>query len=207
MNQIEQAKAQLSKDALLKTLIETIQLDYEWQPEQQGDVYFRLLRAIIGQQVSVKAANAIHQRFLYLFEDQYPHAAKLLTMDIATLRSAGLSRQKAHYVQNVASYFTAQALLHEDWTPWTDEAIIKKLTEIKGIGQWTVEVTLMFCLNRGDVFPIDDLGIQLTMQRLYDLPPDKRQLKKRMAAIAANWQPHRTLACYYLWSWKHSWSS
>lgn len=205
MDILRQARSHLSQDLQLKALIDRVELDYQWRPEQQGDVYFRLLRAISGQQVSVKAADAIHQRFLNLFEDQYPHAQQVLEMDAATLRSAGLSRQKVAYVQNVAAYFTEQNLLNQNWTNWENEAIIKKLTEIKGIGRWTVEVVLMFCLNRGNIFPIDDLGIQLTMQRLYNLESDKRQLKKSMKEIANNWQPYRTLACYYLWSWKHRW--
>ncbi|MEN0050887.1 MAG: DNA-3-methyladenine glycosylase 2 family protein, partial [Bacteroidota bacterium] len=166
---IEQAIAHLKQDQKLKSIIESVDLDYHWHPGETGDVYLKLMSSIIGQQVSVKAAAAIEERFLNLFEDYYPHAEQVLALDLETLRGASLSRQKAQYVQNVAQYFTENQLFDTDWSTWGNEEIMKKLTAIKGIGEWTVQMNLMFCLNRGDVLPVKDLAIQNTMKRLYDL--------------------------------------
>ncbi|MEM0995385.1 MAG: DNA-3-methyladenine glycosylase 2 family protein [Bacteroidota bacterium] len=202
---ITQAKDHLIRDPKLKTLIDTVELDYHWKPDEQGDVYFHLLRSIIAQQVSVKAAAVMQSRFLDLFEDQYPHAEHLLQLNAEQLRSASLSRQKAQYVQNVAQFFTEHQLFNKDWRTDNDETIIKDLTQIKGIGEWTVQMTLMFCLNRADVLPVKDLAIQHTMQRLYELKTSGRSLMREMQAIGGAWRPYSTLACYYLWSWKHTW--
>ncbi|MEM6697649.1 MAG: DNA-3-methyladenine glycosylase 2 family protein [Bacteroidota bacterium] len=202
---IEQAIIHLKQDQQLKSIIESVDLDYHWHPGETGDVYLKLMSSIIGQQVSVKAAEAIEQRFLNLFEDCYPHAAQVLAFDLETLRGASLSRQKATYVQNVAQYFTENQLFNADWSTWSDEEIMKNLTAIKGIGEWTVQMNLMFCLNRGDVLPVKDLAIQNTMKRLYDLEETGRHLMRKMQEIGAAWRPYRTLACYYLWSWKHRW--
>lgn len=202
---IGQATAHLKQDKQLKSIIESVDLDYHWHPGETGDVYLKLMSSIIGQQVSVKAAAAIEQRFLNLFEDCYPHAGQVLAFDLETLRGASLSRQKAQYVQNVAQYFTDNQLFDTDWSTWEDEAIMKKLTAIKGIGEWTVQMNLMFCLNRGDILPVKDLAIQNTMKRLYELEETGRDLMKKMKEIGEAWRPYRTLACYYLWSWKHRW--
>lgn len=202
---ITNAQAHLSKDAKLKSLIDTVELDYHWQPHQQGDAFAYLLRSIIGQQVSIQAAAKIHQRFLGLFEQNYPDPNLLIQLDETAPRASGLSSQKAGYVKNVANFFLTQQLLDTDWATWSDEDIIKHLTTIKGVGKWTVEIMLMFSLNRGDIFPINDLGIQQTMIRLYGLNTSGKALKQQLSDIAAPWQPYRTLACYYLWSWKHRW--
>ncbi|NJL76979.1 MAG: DNA-3-methyladenine glycosylase 2 family protein [Saprospiraceae bacterium] len=202
---ITNAQTHLSKDAKLKSLIDTIELDYHWHPNQQGDAFAYLLRSIIGQQVSIQAAAKIHQRFLGLFEQNYPDANLLIQLDETALRAVGLPLQKAGYVKNVANFFLTQQLFDTDWTALSDEDIIKYLTTIKGVGKWTVEIMLMFCLNRGNVFPIDDLGIQQTIIRLYGLNASGKALKQQLLDTAAPWQPYRTLACYYLWSWKHTW--
>lgn len=202
---IKQAIQHLSKDDKLKPLTETVELDYHWKPEVQGAVYPYLLRSIVGQQVSIQAAAAIHKRFLGLFADQTPVATELLALEVEQLRAVGLSRQKVNYVRNVSEFFLAHQLIGTDWKVKSDEAIVQELTQIKGVGQWTVEVMLMFCLNRGDVFPVGDLGIQRTMERLYNLTSSGKTLRTEMTTIAEAWKPYRTLACYYLWSWKHRW--
>ncbi|MEM9884688.1 MAG: DNA-3-methyladenine glycosylase 2 family protein [Bacteroidota bacterium] len=202
---IKKAKEHLSKDLKMKRLVENVALDYYWKVGEQGDVYFHLLKSIIAQQVSVKAAAAMQARFLTLFEDQYPHTEQLLEFNAEQLRAVSLSRQKAQYVQNVAQFFTEHQLFDKDWRVESDESILENLTQIKGIGEWTVQMTLMFCLNRGDVLPVKDLAIQQTMAKLYDLEEKGKALMKRMEAIGEAWRPYRTLACYYLWSWKHQW--
>jgi len=204
-NIIEKAKNHLLKDEKLASIINTVDLDYHWKPDERGDVYFSLLRSINAQQVSVKAAEAMQKHFLTLFDGGYPDPKKLLSFNAEQLRAASLSRQKAQYVQNVARYFLDNQLFDINWDHFSDEEIIKQLTEIKGIGEWSVQMILMFCLNRADVLPVKDLTIQQTMAKLYEIEETRKALFKKMQAIGEAWRPYRTLACYYLWSWKHRW--
>lgn len=191
----------LSQDAKLGAVIATTSV--EW-PEAGADIYYSLLRSIVFQQLSGKAASTIHGRFIDLFPEAYPYPAEVLDLDLAALRSAGLSRQKASYIQNVAAFFQRENLLGKDLTDMEDEAVIKYLTQIKGVGRWTVEMLLMFTLNRPDVLPLDDLGIQQAIQQLYDFTEKGRGLKTRMLEIAEPWRPYRTYASLYLWRWKDS---
>ena len=162
-------------------------------------VYEKLLTSIISQQLSVKVAAVIRGRFLDLFEDGAPERGKLLSMDLATLRSVGLSRQKAIYMQNVAEFFQNNKIEEAQWESMDDEAIIALLTQIKGVGRWTVQMNLMFNLRRPDVFPVEDLGIQNAMTALYGIDGTKREIKKKMEAVAEPWRPFRTYASWYLW--------
>lgn len=205
MSSVKDAIRHLSKDPKLRTIIETVELDYHWEPNVHGDVYWQLLRAIMGQQISVKAAQSIFNRFVDLFDKGYPEPSQLLQLPDDTLRSAGLSKQKVVYVKATATHFIEHQLLNFDWTTVSDEEIIYTLTAIKGIGEWSAQMILMFCLNRGDVLPTKDLGIQHTMQRLYGLQEKGVALERKMLDIGEAWRPYRTLACYYLWSWKHRW--
>lgn len=200
---IDKAKAHLCKDAQFRPLVEQLSLDYLWEPDEREAVYPRLLSAIIAQQISTKAAESIEARFLSNFGGDFPSPEQVLEHDVEHLRGMGLSRQKANYIWNIAEHFQTQQLMDFDWNSASDEEILKSLTTIKGVGQWTVEIILMFALNRGDIFPIGDLAIRNAMIRLYGVQSEKRQLKKDLIAIAAAWQPYRTLACYYLWTWKH----
>jgi len=202
----EKAIKHLKNDLLLKKVIDNTVLE---DINRAESVYESLLRSIISQQLSVKVAATIHGRFIKLFKDQYPAPEQLLKMDIEVLRSAGLSRQKASYVQNVANFFIKENLLNQqDWKGEKDEEIIEKLITIKGVGKWTVQMILMFTLDRPDVFPIDDLGIQQAMIRLYKLEDKytkdrqgKKDLRKKLLQISEPWSPFRTLACRYLWRW------
>lgn len=194
-------KQHLSQDSILRNVIESVDLP---EISNREDVYLNLIRAIVGQQLSTKVARVIFDRFLNLFEDQYPHHELLLSLPIETLRSAGLSQGKSHYIQNIARFAQEQGLSRELLEPLSDEEIIKYLTQIKGVGKWTVEMLLMFTLQRPDVFPIDDLGIQQAMVALYLLEEKGKDLKKKMVEIAEPWRPYRTLACRYLWTWKNN---
>ncbi len=118
------------------------------------------------------------------------------------MRQVGLSRQKASYIKNVANFFLEEKIDSKDWAAKIDEDILETLTQIKGVGTWTVEMILMFTLDRQDVFPVGDLGIQNAMIALYDIKGDKKELKSKLIEIAEPWKPHRTLACRYLWEWK-----
>jgi len=171
-------------------------------PRSTGDLYYDLVRTIAFQQLSGKAATTIFNRFLELFDDAYPHPQLVLEFDVKDFRAVGFSYRKSSYIQNIAQFFLDNNLMKKDWAKDTDEELIKHLTEIKGVGKWTVQMILMFTLERPDVFPVDDLGIQQGIAKLYDLEETGKELKKRMVEIATAWQPYRTLASRYIWYWK-----
>jgi DNA-3-methyladenine glycosylase II len=193
------AKKHLRKDPVLAPLVEQIQLP---PLDLTNDIYLRLLRAIVFQQLSGKAANTIYSRFVALFPEAYPQPEQLILFQEDQLRTAGLSRQKAQYVQNVARYFSEQELHRQDWSKVPDEHILEQLTAIKGVGNWTAQMILMFSLGRKDIFPIGDLAIQQSMQQLYQLSGKGKPLQKQMEKVAQAWRPYRTVACRYLWQWK-----
>ncbi len=192
----------LAQDAKLAPLLTMIELP-EW-PEQQTDVYATLLDSITSQQLSVKAAATIHQRFLDLFEDHYPDPNILIDLSPETLRQVGLSGQKSQYLLNTAAFFLENNLMQYNWKQHTEEEIVQLLTQIKGVGRWTVEMILMFSLHFPDVFPIDDLGVQQAIIKLYEISPDLKgkPLRKTMTEIAEPWRPYRSYASRYLWKWK-----
>lgn len=169
------------------------------------DVYLALLESIVSQQISVKAANAIFTRFRQLFSDGYPHADELLNKTVDELRSAGLSFQKIKYLQSVAEFSMTNPMQRAHFDPMTDEEVVQYLLPIKGVGRWTVEMLLMFVLDRPDVFPIDDLVIRQRMILAYPEQTNGlsgKALYQVLHRIAESWRPHRTTACRYLWRWK-----
>jgi DNA-3-methyladenine glycosylase II len=189
----------LSEDPHLATILPLVTLPIL---ETSNDIYIALLEAVVSQQLSVKAADTIFKRFLKLFETENPTPERILTQSVETLRSCGLSGQKASYIQNIATFWQQPHLQNRDWLSIDNDLIISELTTIKGVGKWTVEMILMFKLGRLDVFPIDDLGIQQAMIRLYKLESKGKVLKKQLYEISINWQPYRSVASRYLWRWK-----
>jgi DNA-3-methyladenine glycosylase II len=187
----------LSKDEALKIAID--QVGEKLQLEIKDDLYLHLVRSIIGQQLSTKASQTIYGRFIALFNKNYPDPKQLMELPIETLRSVGLSRQKSGYVQNVAHHFLSNKLLKKDWNNHSDNEILDSLTQIKGVGTWTVQMILMFTLARPDILPIGDVGIQNAMRKLYDLEEKGKPLQLKMIELAEPWRPYRTYACYYLW--------
>jgi DNA-3-methyladenine glycosylase II len=186
----------LKKDKKLAVILSKIQ---PYKPQKDKDVYFRLLRAIAGQQLSTKAAATIWRRFQELFPDHYPHPTLVIEMDAAKMRAAGLSYQKAGYMKNIAQFSLEHDISFEHLQKMTDDEAITYLSAIKGVGRWTVEMLLMFSLGRKDVFPADDLGIINAMKKLYHLRATGKALKLRCVRIAQNWKPYRSYACFYLW--------
>lgn len=172
------------------------------------DLYLALLESIVSQQISVKAADAIFGRFRALFPDKYPEANALLLKTTEELRSAGLSFQKIKYLQSVATFSlekSGAALDRAHVDAMSDEEIVQYLLPIKGVGRWTVEMLLMFVLDRPDVFPIDDLVIRQRMMRAYPEQTNGltgKTLYKVLLDIAEPWRPHRTTASRYLWRWQ-----
>lgn len=197
---LESAILHLNKDSILKNIIQYAAVK-PFTPS--GNVYFDLLNSIVSQQLSVKAAETIFTRFCLLFPENYPSPELLLVTDPDQLRAAGLSRQKASYLQNVAAYALENNIDSIEWEHYDDMEIIQMLTKIKGVGRWTVEMILMFTLGRPDVFPKDDLGIQQAIFRLYNLNTSGKDLLREMTEIAESWRPYRTVACRYLWYWKN----
>jgi DNA-3-methyladenine glycosylase II len=189
-------KQHLNRDKRLAELIKTIELP---QSNPDGDVYFALTRSIVSQQLSTKAAATIYGRFLDLFDNRYPDIETVLNFSIEELRAVGLSRQKASYIQNVATFFQRKAAV--DWSKLSDDEIIDQLTEIKGVGKWTVEMILIFTLERLDVLPLGDLAIRNRMIQLYEVTITGRALKPELTEIAESWRPYRSVACQYLWAW------
>ena len=180
----------------MRELLQSVTVEITERPD---NIYEALLRAIVGQQLSGKAAATIYGRFLDRYGGRVPQPAVLRSEEISDLRMAGLSRQKASYLQNVAAYFETNSHLIEDYHKLSDDEIIQELTSIKGVGRWTVEMILMFTLNRPDVFPFDDLGIQKAIRKHYSLTEEGKELKVRMVEIAERWRPYRSYASYVLW--------
>ena len=190
----------LSQDPIIRMLIEKCTLrDREVQPS----VYEALLRSINFQQLSGASANAIHNRFLGLFPNRYPEPSRLASTPLETLREVGLSRQKAAYLQNTSNFFLENGLMETSWENRSDEGIIELLTQIKGVGQWTVEIILMFTLKRPDILPLDDLVVKASMIELYQLEDWKgKALRQKLLEVAEPWRPYRTTASLYMWQWK-----
>jgi DNA-3-methyladenine glycosylase II len=162
------------------------------------DAYGALLRAIVGQQLSVKAARTIYDRLCALYGDRTPAPAELIATDPDELRAVGLSRAKAAYLRDLAEHVERGELDLEALPELPDDEVSAQLIAIKGLGRWTVDMFLMFHLGRPDILPVGDLGIRRAVQIAYGLDglPDAAEL----ARIAQPWQPHRTLACLYLWA-------
>ena len=176
-----------------------IQQGQPLRSSKSEDLYFEMLSSIVSQQLSTKAAATIFRRFTELFPETYPHPHLVLDTPDETLRGAGLSFQKIGYVRNVAVFAAEGNLQHATIDAMPDEELIQHLTQIKGVGRWTVEMLLMFALERPDVLPMDDLGIQNAMKRHYNLSESGKALKQQMQQIAEVWRPYRTIASKYLW--------
>ena len=161
------------------------------------DAYQALVRAIVGQQLSTKAAYAINERLAALFDGGVPAPAEILVADPQTLRDVGLSWPKVGYLRDLAERVQDGELALERLPELADEEVIAELTRVKGVGPWTAEMFLIFHLGRPDVVSVGDLGIRRAVQIAYGLDdlPDAGELER----IAEPWRPHRTLACLYLW--------
>jgi DNA-3-methyladenine glycosylase II len=189
-----------SADPILGALIDAVGPNGLGDPRggRPDDHYGALVRAIVGQQLSTKAARTIYGRLTDRYGGRTPTPAELVADDLDALRAAaGLSRAKASYLRSLAEHVIGGELELERFDQMPDEEIAAELIAVKGLGQWTVDMYLMFHLQRPDVLPVGDLGIRRAVERTYGLPdlPDPAQ----MTEIAEPWRPHRTLACRYLW--------
>lgn len=179
------------------------QLEVPERPDFGGDVYFGLQRSIAYQQLSGKAAGTIFGRFLQLFPDEYPHPDQLVEMEEELIRGAGMSRSKTAYVKNVAQYWLDHQLIEVNWDNYPDERILEMLTSIRGVGQWTVEMVLMFILQRPDLLPLDDLVVKRNIIKLFGVNTDKyrgKQLRAELLRVTEPWRPYRSYASRVMWA-------
>jgi DNA-3-methyladenine glycosylase II len=196
-------KALSAADPVMADLIERIgKLDVKTRlkrrsEERPADAYGALLRAIVGQQLSTKAARTIYGRILEIFDGRTPSPEQLLEASEADLRGAGLSGRKVEYVRDLASHVIDGELEVDRLDRLPDEEVIEEIVAVRGLGQWTAEMFLLFHLERPDVLSGGDLGIRKAVQIEYgldEMPPPTQVLE-----IGEPWRPHRSLASLYLW--------
>ena len=196
-------KALATADPTMAALIERIgKLDIATrlrrrQEERPADAYGALLRAIVGQQLSTKAARTIHGRVLELFGGATPSPEQLLEASEEDLRACGLSGRKTEYIRDLASHVISGELELDRLEELGDEEVIEEIVAVRGLGRWTAEMFLIFHLQRPDVLSGGDLGIRKAIQIEYGL--EEMPSAKRVLEIGERWRPHRSLASLYLW--------
>ncbi|MCR4281179.1 MAG: DNA-3-methyladenine glycosylase [Candidatus Kaiserbacteria bacterium] len=171
---------------------------FKWSNFEKGNAFQSLCRSIIYQQVSGAAASTILARFIALFpKSEFPTPEAVRKMPVEKMRSAGLSSQKASYIKDLALKFSDGTIKHQSLNEMTNDEIVKHLTQIKGIGSWTVHMFLIFTLNRSEVLPTGDLGIRKGFKIVYGLKnlPDHAKMEK----LAKRWRAHASSASWYFW--------
>lgn len=186
----------LSKDEVLSPLIKRYP---KCTIRQHKNYYRELIESIIGQQLSVKAAASIRRRFLELFNGEFPDAKSLLNQPVEYLREVGLSGAKVKYVKDLALHVREDKLEFEKFDSMKNEEIIAELLPVKGIGEWTAHMFLIFCMARPDILPVGDLGIKNGIKRLYkfDHLPSPDEIIK--ISNQNNWHPYESIASWYIW--------
>ena len=160
--------------------------------------YFVVLcKAIVAQQISVAAADTITARFNALFKGDAPTPEQVLKLTESALRGVGLSRQKAAYLKDLSVHFHEKTIRSHRLHYMDNEEVVQQLTAVYGIGRWTAEIFLIFSLNRPDVLPVGDLGLQLGLKKLYRMR--KLPTVKRMRSLGKKWHPLETVATWYAW--------
>jgi DNA-3-methyladenine glycosylase II len=185
-------------DTLAKIIDERGPLDLEARVRgRPSDPYGALLRSSGGQQLSTKAARSIYGRLTEQFGGRAPTPQELLDADPEVVRSAGLSRSKVNYLRSLAEHVVSGDLELERLPDLSDEEVARAVTAVKGLGQWTADMFLIFHLGRPDVLPVGDLGVRRAAQRAYGLEdlPDAETLER----LGERWRPYRSLASLYLW--------
>jgi DNA-3-methyladenine glycosylase II len=165
---------------------------------QRNKNHFQTLcKAIVSQQISTKAAETIHGRFCALFPGLKPNSAALQNLSEEEMRSVGLSRQKIVYLKDLSLHFENKTIRPHRLLHQSNDEIIRILIAVKGIGRWTAEMFLIFSLNRLDVLPVDDLGLQKGIMKLYSLP--ELPTRKEILKFGERWEPFQTVAVWYCW--------
>jgi len=185
-------KALSAKDKKLSKIIGSYPSDFLFS---KSDPFFTLARSIVGQQISVKAAQSVWDRLEIKIKKIKPEI--ILKTHSSTLKSVGLSRQKVKYLKNLANAFIEKNIKINLWDKMNNEEIVQDLTQIKGIGRWTAEMFLIFNLCRADVFPLDDIGMIKGLCKLYKISyPTERE---KVIKMGKKWKPYRSVATWYLW--------
>jgi DNA-3-methyladenine glycosylase II len=187
-----------SDDTLKRIIDERGSLDPEARRRgRPPDPYAALLRSIVGQQLSTKAARSIYGRLEEIFGGRAPTPQELLDADPELVRSAGLSRPKVKYLRSLAEHVLSGELALERLPDLGDEEVEREITAVKGLGQWTAHMFLIFHLGRPDVLPVGDLGVRRAVERAYGLEalPSAEELER----LGERWAPYRSLASLYLW--------
>ncbi|HEX8648605.1 MAG TPA: DNA-3-methyladenine glycosylase [Thermoleophilaceae bacterium] len=187
------------RDPVMRELIKRLgPLDLEARRRgRPADAYGALLRSIVGQQLSTKAARSIYDRVTALFGGRTPSPEELLAYDPEELRGAGLSRAKVTYMRSLAEHVVDGSLELDRLNELSDEEILTELTAVKGLGAWTAHMFLIFHLQRPDVLPVGDLGVRNAARQLYGL--DELPKPAELEALGEPWRPYRSLASLYLW--------
>lgn len=190
----------LSKD---KKLAKLIAQHEPFTLKSHKNICLRLCASIMSQQLSTKVAQVIYRRFLELYEGNEPTPQQIIDTSFEKLRAIGLSNAKTQYILNVAQFAIDHRLDDKKLKEMSDIEIIELLTQIKGVGKWTVEMLLMFTLGREDLFSVDDYGLQTAMKKLYKLDDsNKKEFRQKLLKISEKWSPYRTYACLHLWHWR-----
>jgi len=166
---------------------------------KHGNYYQELVDSIISQQLSVKAARAIETRFKDLYGGNFPSPEQILDTDIETLRGVGISRPKARYIQDLAMKILDGSVKFDHFDQQSNEEIIAELTAVKGIGEWTAHMFLMFCMGRLNVLPIGDLGIRNGITALYGFTTTAMPQDIIDIANTHQWKPYESVASWYVW--------
>ncbi|XKT74159.1 MAG: DNA-3-methyladenine glycosylase family protein [Patescibacteria group bacterium UBA2163] len=194
---IKKALKHLKKDTHLAPLVTKYGApDLHWGQKRRS-AFQALIKAIIFQQLSGKAAHTILKRFLALYNGRFPSPKRLSETSIEDLRSVGVSGQKASYLHDLAAKFINGTVNPRRFRVMSDEEVFEHVVAVKGVGPWTTDMFLMFTLGRPDILPTGDLGIQNGFKKLFKLK--ERPTPEKMQERAKQWRPYRTIACWYLW--------
>lgn len=164
---------------------------------KNGNYFIVLCRAIVSQQISTKAADSIYKKFDGLFDTRSPNPERVVGLSESVLRSAGLSRQKTAYLKDLGAKFLDGTIRPHQLRCLSNDDVVDRLTKVYGIGQWTAEMFLIFSLNRPDVLPVGDLGLQAAIKNIYGLR--QRPSAKKIQALGRKWSPLETVATWYAW--------
>ena len=165
--------------------------------KRNKNYFIVLCKPIISQQISTKAAESIFKRFRKIFDGKFPTPRRVLALNEAAMRGAGLSKQKTDYLKNLSGKFLDKTIRPQRLVYLSNEELIQQLIAVHGIGRWTAEMFMIFSLNRLDILPIGDLGFRLALKNLYNMK--SLPSVKKMKGLGKKWHPYETIATWYAW--------